>query len=265
MRDIHMDLLKDMSKFGLQNINLTGEQQPVRQEEEIYNDQATTSLPIEDLLYRKKTTCPVCHKIFPYIALRSGKNRLLSTDDDLKAYYSIVDPIVYDVLHCDCGYTAMSKTFPALSFAQINLISESIVKNFKPIPYAEIRHEDDAIELYKLALVTTIVKKGRSIEKGLICLRLAWLYRDMKDAKNEMTYLDNAYKCFREAIDTEKFPIMDMTFDRTSYLVAILAYKCGHLDVAMQYASIIIADKQSNPRLRDRAIDLKAKLSKSTA
>ncbi|OON98740.1 MAG: hypothetical protein ATN35_03770 [Epulopiscium sp. Nele67-Bin004] len=254
-----MSLFNDLSKFGLKNLDNID----IMEDKKPSTDTKATpasKLTIDDLLYLKKHSCPVCHEQILHPALRSGKNRLLSTDDDLKVTYSIADPILYDVIHCECGYTAMSKTFPNLLSSQVKLIKESICKTFKSLNSPQVRSIEDGIDLYKLALVNTVVKKGKNMEKGLICLRIAWLYRDLHDIDNEKIYLENAYKCFKHSLDTETLPVLDMDFNKTTYLVAILGYKCGYYDVSQRMVSALLLDKRTNGRIRNRALDLKEKL-----
>ncbi len=254
-----MSLFNDLSKFGLNNLD---DMDIMEDKKPSTNTKAAQApqLTIDDLLYLKKHSCPVCGKLILHPALRAGKNRLIRTDDDLKVTYSIADPILYDVVHCECGYTALSKTFPNLLPSQVKLVNESICKTFKSLNLPQVRTIEDSIDLYKLALVNTVIKKGKNMEKGIICLRIAWLYRDLQDIDNEKIYLENAYKCFKQSLNTETLPILDMDFSRTTYLVAILSYKCGYYDESHRMVSTLLLDKRTNIKIRNRALDLLEKL-----
>ncbi len=255
-RDEKMDLFKGMSKFGLQHLeNVDIIEKPV------VNDEKTEDTPkLTDIIYDKKMKCPVCNQAFSTKVIKVGKNQLLKTDEDLKAYYSIVDPILYDVVHCKCGYTAMSKSFGTILPVQRTLIKTNISQTFKPILEEFPRTIEYAIDLYKLALLNCVVKKGKNMEKGLICLRLAWLYRDLQDVENEKVYLNNAYQCFNEGVNTERLPIFDIDFHRASYLIAVLAYKCGDYNNALRVLSTLMLDQSVNAKLRIRLEDLKPKI-----
>ena len=82
-----LDNLEDMDIFG----------------QEKKEEQAVVEAPkIEekDLIYDKNFTCPVCGEDFSTKIMKTGKARLLGTDQDLRAKYEGIDAVKYDVILC---------------------------------------------------------------------------------------------------------------------------------------------------------------------
>ena len=120
------------------------------------------------------------------------------------------------------------------------------------------------MERYKLSLVCAVVKKAKASEKAFICLKSGWLMRGWKenlqenggDAKKieelqnqEEEYLQNAYKGFIEARQSEGFPMCGMDEVTIDYLVAVLATNLKKYDVASRLVSSILASGMANARV----------------
>ena len=90
---------------NLENMDIFGQEKK--------EEQAAAEAPkIEekDLIYDKNFTCPVCGEDFPAKIMKTGKARLLGTDQDLRAKYEGIDAVKYDVILCPhCGYAALNR------------------------------------------------------------------------------------------------------------------------------------------------------------
>lgn len=216
-------------------------------------------MKLEEVLYDKTYVCPVCNYTFKSKAVRSGKNKLTSTDTDLYSHYDKVNPIVYDCIMCNrCGYSAISKSFSKLTSKQIEWIKQEISSKYnRQFDIKDFFTEQDAIERYKLALLTLIVKKARPGEKAYICLRIAWLYRDLGDEKNEKVFLQHALQGFEEAYTKGNFPIYELNEETVAYLIAELNRRLGKYEDAAKWASHLILSPGISPRLKSRVQDLK--------
>ena len=213
-----------------------------------------------EVLYDKTYECPVCDRTFTSKGIRSGKNKVISTDSDLYSKFSVVNPVIYDVVVCDCGYAALSNAFNALRPSQIEWIKEQITAKYHTSNYPVILHEEHAINRYKLALLNATVKKSRLGEKAYICLKIGWLYRDLQDKENERLFLEHARKDFLKAFATERFPIFELDELTTMYLIAELSRKNGDFDTASQWAGELITKRGAPERLKNRARDLRKKI-----
>ncbi len=234
----------------------------------------------KDIVFDRTYECPVCGLHFPSKAVKTGKAKLLGTDSDLRAKYDIIDPGKYDVILCPkCGYAALGRFFDKITHPQVNLIKEKISPTVQVPEYDDpIYTYPEALERYKLALINAVVKKARASEKAYICLKSGWVVRGYKESlqaeespdgkliaeleKQENEYLQNAYKGFVEARQSESFPMCGMDETTVDYLLAVLAVRFKKYDVAGRMVASILGSPSANPRMKDKARDLKEEILK---
>ncbi len=216
---------------------------------------------LEKLLYDKSYVCPLCGEAFKNKAIRSGKNQLISIDDDLYPHYSLVNPLYYCIVVCPhCGYSVLSKTFGPLLPKQKEWLNAHFSKNKITPYYKEYTTSKDALQKYKMALLACITKKGHISEQAYIALNIAWIYRDLKDHSNEQLFLRRAYDGFCEALTKEHFPILGMDEFTLTYSIAAIAYEIGELESSKKYLSTILVATGCPPRIKEHALNLKHKL-----
>ena len=161
-----------------------------------------------------------------------------------------------------------------MTSVQSKLIKEQISANFNGLNQeGAIYSYDDAIARHKLALVNTIVKKGKTSERAYTCLKLAWLLRGKHESlpadtpdydnvkaalqKEESECLLNAYEGFISAFAKEMFPMCGMDELKTTYLVADLARRCGKFDGSNRWISRVLTSRDANERIKDKAREIK--------
>lgn len=207
--------------------------------------------------------------------MKTGKARLLSTDQDLRAKYEGIDAVKYDVILCPhCGYAALNRYFNSLNKVYIKLIKENISSKVQLHTYDDdIYSYEEAIERYKLCLANAVVKRAHASEKAYICLKSGWLMRGyqehleesrdtdmarLREVKTmEETYLKNAYTGFTEALQTEGFPMCGMDEITVEFLIAVLAARFQKYDVASRMVATILTSPSANARTKDKARELK--------
>ena len=169
----------------------------------------------------------------------------------------------------------MNRYFSHLSSGQIKMIDEGVRRKFKQTNLVEPEEYsyDEAIDRYKLALYSTIVKKGKTSEKAFECLKISWLYRGKneelmassdKDAKaikesqkEEQVYYEQAYDGFLKAIASEAFPMCGMEESTINLLVASMAFKLQKYDIASRFVSLVLTSHAAGRSAKERAMDLK--------
>lgn len=275
-------LLSGLEQFGLgnlENMNLYETKQEDTQEAAL--EAAKAAEPVEqDFLFDKTYDCAICEKEFKAKTVKIGKAKLLGTDLDLRPKYESVDLLKYDVISCPfCGYTALSRYFKFITAPQAKKIQDFITKSFKPQKDTrEVYTYDEALERYKLTLANAIVKQAKPSEKAYICLKAAWLIRgkadhlDPKDAEyakqkeqcdtEETEFLKNALEGFLAARQTEGYPMCGMDEYTVDYLIAVTAMRFDQFDVATKLVSSILVSNAANPRMKDKARELKDMLMK---
>lgn len=266
---------------GLGNLGLGGlEGMDIFEEEKKPEQQAAEAPKIEekDLIYDKTFTCPVCDKEFSSKIMKSGKAKLLGTDSDLRAKYEGIDPVKYDVELCPhCGYAALGRYFTGLTSTQAKMIREKVSAKVQIHSYeGETYSYEHAMERYKLALVCAVVKHARASEKAYICLKSAWLLRGWAESLKESgeaeektlrlwnsrrtEYLQNAYKGFVEARQSESFPMCGMDEITVDYLLAVLATRFKKFDIASRMVASILASPSANARMKEKTRELKEEI-----
>ena len=229
----------------------------------------------EDLLFDKHFICKVCDKEFKSKMVRTGKVKLIGSDNDLRPKYQHVDSLKYDAIVCPhCGYAALNRFYNYMTDTQAKLIKINISANFKGLKEGEdVLTYDEAITRHKLALVNAVVKHAKASEKAYICLKLAWLCRgkaetlpadtpNLEAVKKELTaqekdYIANAYEGFMEAFSKEPFPMCGMDETTMTYLTADLARQIGKYDEALRMIARVITARDANERIKSKARDMK--------
>ena len=274
-------LLSGLEQFGLKNLeNMNLYEKPKKAETGEDGKPVAPVVQEQDFLFDKSYTCPICEKEFKARTVKIGKARLIGSDLDLRPKYEQVDLLKYDVIMCPaCGYAALSRFFKYVTSPQAKNIKAAISASFKPQQeQKEIYTYDEALERYKLTLVNAIVKQAKSSEKAYICLKTAWLLRgkaehldkslpdyeaqkkQCEDQENE--FLRNALEGFLAARQTEGYPMCGMDEPTVDYLIAVTAMRFEQYDVSSRLITGILTSSNANPRMKDKARDIKEMLMK---
>lgn len=277
-----MSIFDGLGKFGLGDLASSNVFEEEKKEESKATAAAAKSPEdVEaEMLLDKKYQCPQCEKEFTSKMVRQGKAKLAGQEMDLRVIYENIDMTKYDVVMCPhCGYAALNRYFGASTSTQLKLIKENISMKFQPKEFnGKIYSYDEAIERYQMALINALVKKSKASEKADICLKSSWLVRGkmetldpQKDAEEiqklkeqEKEFSKNAFDGFVKARSTESFPMCGRDEYSTDYLIAALAYKNEKYDIAMRMLGGVITGQNVNPRLKEKARDLKDEIVKKT-
>ena len=273
------DLFSGLEQFGLEKLKgLEVYERETKPGSNQGKSAAKKQLVESDFLFEKTHTCPVCDHTFKVRTVKTGRAKLLSADTDLRPRYQELDVLKYDAIVCpQCGYAALTRFFRYMTSVQARLIREQITPSFKPLKeMGEVLTYDEAIMCHKLALVNTIVKRGKNGERAYTCLKLAWLYRGKRETlpvktpdyervklglkKLEYEFLSNAYEGFCTAFTKENFPICGMDENTLNYLTAELARKLGKTEEALKLVSRILVSRNVNERIKNKAREIKERI-----
>ena len=276
-----MNLFEGLEKFGIKAEGMTNLFEDEKKKT-VAEDGKTVveEIPTEDaFLLEKGLRCTVCDKVFKTKMVKNGRVKRLESDDDLRPRYQYIDILKYDIASCPhCGYTAMNRYFEHLSSAQIKLIKEQVCANFKPSSAEEpaVYDYDTAINRYKLALFTTMVKKGKVSEKAYSCLKIAWLYRGKAESldpndpateaakkeckQQEEMFYQQAYEGFMKAVSSEMFPMCGMDQNTMDYLLAYMSAHFKQYGTASKCIANILQSSTAQNKTKERARDLKEKI-----
>lgn len=268
------DIFSDLSKYGLDEITDVEVFESEEEKKEEAKKQHIKKINPMEVLYDRSLLCPVCNRHINAKTLKSGKVRLERTELDLRPVYNGFEPSLYDVIVCNlCGYSSLNRTFKKITPKQIEMVREKISCRYRGTKYPDIYTYEIGIERFKLALLNTIVVNGKNSEKAYLCLKIAWLYRgwaeelleeEEKDEKKikecnkfEMEFISKAFEGFDKAIHEERFPTMGFDESTMEYLLGELARKLGEYETAQRHISRVLSNRNANPRLKDKARDVK--------
>ena len=279
-------ILSGLAKFGLDEKLVNS----LFEEEESYerkSAQAAAQKVVEppketDYLLLKSVRCPICDGTFRTPVIKTGKARRKDPDLDLRPRFEGIDTNKYDIASCPkCGFTAMHRYFGHLAPVQVKLIREGVVAKFKTPPAKSITEldvisYDTAIDLYKIALYTSVVKKGKNSEKAYTCLKIAWLLRGKIEElsvdkeknkaaievceKDYVTFYQQAFDGFVKAMASESYPMAGMDQSTTDLLIAAMAYNLGQYEYAARFVSQLIVSHTAPSNVKNRAHGLKEKI-----
>lgn len=212
---------------------------------------------MNEFLYEKETTCPVCQKKFNVTKIKSKGVKVASRDTDFCVYYEGVNPLCYDPWVCEnCGYAAQSDKFETISGRDIAVIKNQILPKWKKRSFCGERSLDNAIEAFKMVLINLQARNAKSSEFAKIALRLAWLYR-MKQDEKEIDFLKHALKYYSEAYEKERFPVEKLDENTCMFMIGELHRRVGNYEDAVRWLSRLISspDARRNPTLMEIARD----------
>lgn len=272
-------LLSGLEQFGLSNLeNMDLYETQKKEEKGVDGKAAAPKIQEQDFLFDKAFRCPICDREFKARTVKIGKAKLAGSDLDLRPRYEQIDLLKYDIIMCPlCGYAALSRFFKYVTTPQAKNIRQTISSTFKPQKEEkEIYTYDEALERYKLTLANAIVKQTKSSEKAYICLKTAWLLRgkaehldknlpDYEEQKKqcedeENEFLRNALEGFLAARKTESFPMCGMDEPTVDYVIAVTAMRFEQYDVSSRLITGILQSNTANPRMKDKARDVKEML-----
>lgn len=273
-----MGLFSGMNKFGLNEIKedeiFADPDEKKKEEKAEEKKREATEL---DFLIDRTYICPVCEEEFKSKTVKSRSVRLIGSDDDLRPRYQQLDCLKYDVIVCPhCGYASLGRTYKTIYDSQKKLVSETISRGFRYIEPEGIYTYDDAIERYQIAFANAMAIKQIDSEKAYLCLRMGWTIRGKSETLKAGTpgYEEELKKCredenealklamdgFLAARNKEQPPYAGMDQSTLDYLIAVLSARFGKLDVASKLIASLISNRSANPRIRERARDLKDKI-----
>jgi uncharacterized protein (DUF2225 family) len=205
-------------------------------------------------LYDKKYLCLFCGKEFTNKKLRLSKIRQIRRDSDFCTYYEGENPYFYEVAVCPhCGY-AFTAGFGKVKKNCQEIITGEYINKIAYKDYTRPRTLDDAIKVYKLALLCgNLNQETKSVLAG-ICLHIAWFYRYNQEKEAEKKYLRNACKLYREAYQEED-GIGGKSPNFIVYMVGELEGRLGNYKEACHWLGRLVTARNLEPYLRNMLLE----------
>lgn len=196
--------------------------------------------------YEKKIECINCKKTFPSLKVRSKFIKVSKTDTDFRPIYSDddVNALYYNVFVCEhCGFSFTEDFSKYFAPGIKEEIEEQISSKWVPRNFNGERTIFQALEAYKLALLSGNIKKEKFVSLAGLALRIAWLYRTLKNSGQEQRFMTLARDLYMESYSTEDYANTQMSGTRVMYMIAELSRRINDIDNATRFFSRVIENQ----------------------
>ncbi|WP_195575726.1 DUF2225 domain-containing protein [Paenibacillus sp. 1001270B_150601_E10] len=195
-------------------------------------------------LYQLTATCPACQHEFRTSRIRPKFKEVSHMDSDFCPHYVKEDlnPDYYVVQVCNqCGCASTEHAKKTWSEQDLAMFKEQVSAHFQPRDYGGERTIGQAIETYKLALLTAqSIRESKRVIAGLLH-HIAWLYRYQGTREHEERYLRFALDAYQEVYEKDSGEVNDA---RLIYMMGELHRRLGEFNEAAMHFSRLIHDKR---------------------
>lgn len=203
------------------------------------------SLEMEPL-YDKEITCLLCEEKYITKRIRSRFIRMEKIDTDFYTEYKDPDcnPYFYEVHVCQhCGFAASDHFSTSFPPGAKEKIFQQICTQWVPRDFGKKRIIEEAIETYKLGIVSGTLKQEKHIVLAGLCIRLAWLYRMKGEEDQEKRFLRMTIKQYEGAFEHADYEGTQMSEMRLLYLLGELNRRVENEEEAVRFLSRVINHK----------------------
>ncbi len=249
------NLFSDIKNFGIEELpNMYFLSTKATEEKlTVWNDGDGT-----EYLFEAEIVCPVCEKKFNTSKVKSKRARLINIETDLRPVYDVLDSVAYDTISCThCRYTASNTNFNDVKPSDKEILIKGIASNVTKNEHTLVYSYEYAMDRYKLAILSSKLKNAPDSESAFYFMKLAWLYRSVKDKVREYYFLEQAYEGYSKAFTEEKFPIMGNDEQTFKLITGEIARRIGRIEEAKKWIGSLIVDKSTNEKIKTRAKDIK--------
>lgn len=207
--------------------------------------------------YDKQLKCFNCDHKFTSIKIRSRFVRVVSYDTDFKTIYpnSEINPLFYNVTVCPhCGFSFTDDFAPYFAPGTKEAIQKQISSKWIERSFGSERDIDEAIETYKLAYLSAVIKREKAITKAGLVLRLAWLYRDKELHVEEQRFMTISRDLYIESYSEGDYVGTQMSEARVLYMIGELSRRIGDDEEAIRNFSRVI--EQQRTTLDPKSVDM---------
>lgn len=193
-------------------------------------------------LYESKVVCICCETTFITSKVRPSFKRASRMDSDFCGYYENgVNPDYYVVRVCpSCGYSSTENGFSQLNDKQRRGYYERIGANWKGLVYSGERTAEQAMETYKLALLSAQSTGAPDRVIAGLLHHIAWLYRYEGNEKQERKFLAFALDAYVRVYELEGISLNNA---RLMFLIGELNRRVGEWNEAVKWFSRVVSDK----------------------
>ncbi|MGM0845857.1 MAG: DUF2225 domain-containing protein [Bacillota bacterium] len=210
--------------------------------------------------YQRNIECLFCKSTFQSTKIRSRFIKLSCHETDFRPVYKDPEsnPLLYNVNVCPgCGFSFTDDFTQYVIPALKSDIQEKLTNHWTKQDFGGSRSTLEAINTYKLAVLSGTLKKEKSITMAGLYLRTAWLYRSIDNKEQEHRFMTLAVNEYTAAYMNEDFNGMGMSETKILYLIAELQLRLQKYREAAAYFSKVLSKQKNSlePRIIEMARD----------
>ena len=198
-----------------------------------------TGIKIEDVLWQKEVTCPVCSHTFITNNYRSKSLTVLKKEDDFHEIYGVINPIAFDIWVCpECLYAAKKEDYETINpevLEKIAMDKSMRKKAAGDIDFNLVRDYETGIMSYRLAFMCYQFRRATFAFIGSLHLKCAWLARERGDAELEKRELKSVIENYETAFSIGEKISGQISEVGVLYLIGELYRRLGDSNMAVKY------------------------------
>jgi len=193
-------------------------------------------------LYQIKVVCICCESAYQTSRVRPSFKKAVKTDSDFCAYYKTVNPDYYVVRVCPfCGFASTENFREKLTDTQKSAYYEKIGSQWQHREYGGERGSAEAMECYKLALLSAQIVGERDRVIASLLHHIAWLYRYDGNTEQETRFIKFALDAYIRVYETERDSLSNA---RLMFLIGELYRRQDEYGEAVKWFGRVIHDKR---------------------
>ncbi|MGD6968183.1 DUF2225 domain-containing protein [Rossellomorea vietnamensis] len=210
--------------------------------------------------YQKNLECLSCKNSFRTTKIRSRFIKLRCHETDFRPVYQDekINPLLYNVNVCPaCGFSFTDDFNRYIVPALKTEIQEKLSAHWTEQDFGGSRSTLEAINTYKLAILSGTLKREKSVTMAGLYLRTAWLYRSIENEEQENRFMTLAMNTYITTYTNEDFAGMGMSETKILYLIAELQLRLQKYREAASYFSKVLSKQKNSlePRIVEMARD----------
>ncbi len=194
-------------------------------------------------LYESKQECICCGEVYASSRVRPSFKKTDRMDSDFCGYYkNDINPDYYVIRVCPhCGFASTENGFKSLSDAQKDNYYKQAGANWKGRSYTGERNVEEALECYKLALLSAQATNAPERNIAALLHHIAWLYRYMQNKEQEQRFLNFALHSYIKVFEEESNAAVNA---RLMYMIGELYRRTSNDNEAVRWFSRVINTKE---------------------
>ncbi|MCD5407237.1 MAG: DUF2225 domain-containing protein [Desulfotomaculum sp.] len=220
---------------------------------------------IKSTFYDQRFICPYCQQKFKTPGVLSKFISIEKSDSDFCNYYSMVNPLFYEVTICpQCNY-GFSGNKPKKLKANSRQTLKPVLDALPKRNYCQVRDVHRAKEAFEITLMCQSALVSKHSLLAWLNIRLAWLCRYQNDLEAETQYSQTALEHYLEVFSKES-DLDSKNELLLMYMIGELYNRMGDPGLAVKWFSQLVNHPQSKTlpvivkEARNRWQDLRAEM-----